>query len=805
MRIRLLPAKERKRRPRMAPRRLARLCDLVGASLLPHLVSNSAAPALLSGDPAAALSPPPSNPPLAPPPSPQEQHGSPRQLAREDERRLLLALSRVNKAIREWDKQEEGEPSVCVSEEETVSCSSKAHSCCLPPEQHLNDGFGCLANVVSILVGFLGFCSDYVRHSAGNILVAISCTLIKFESAWIQFIESVWVAIHTASTCDYNASPSQIDSNIGDITISSTNIMSFIAILNLRCFNINGKVVASLFRVLHAILKFLKHSDDEMKDDFICLSIHHIQKMHWDSVHELDAGKLVSHVKDGRFSFSNDFAKSGILMGSLLQLLCSLLEQSCLEGTDAVDLCVKLVVIIPKLAVFVQEQHEGPKSFHHYAKHKILMVMMRLKPYMQHNCSHIVCWLKLIRQYFPDLLHKPILQHIAKPDNILEGSPFLLNMVGFVKSQDKSTRHLQRQAIYLFLSCSIWLSCDGNDGKLKCSCKRDDCLLGHKVYGCSNHCNCIGLSEISDWFQRCYLDMSFESKSSTDFAFSFLQLYVEEDDMLFSILLELLDAPRISLNLDSMYATELIGAKLFLSIFDPIHLFHLLLLLLHYDHLVLIDYLISKDVGVSCAQYLLRCLRLVSQSWHAFVDDSVYETKIEKLNSKRQRTSKDINCASGSSNKEHRIGSSCDSAVEDLQKKGLFPYNPKPLLRSQATPGASMAAWRYARSSCGVKQMWSYLCAVFFMNKGVLSNKGKQGRDVHYRQPRPTKATRCATTSSISGNNSPSRCCLAYFPSHGGGGAPCGRCLTRAPHWNQVLRPGLPAPLSPGLLLQELA
>ena len=97
-----------------------------------------------------------------------------------------------------------------------------------------------------------------------------------------------------------------------------------------------------------------------------------------------------------------------------------------------------------------------------------------------------------------------------------------------------------------------------------------------------------------------------------------------------------------------------------------------------------------------------RCLRLVSQSWHAFVHDSVYLTKIEKLDCKRQRTSRDINSARASSSKEYKNGSGCDKeaknsqklfldakvclyslkrTVEDLQKKGLFPYNPKPLLR----------------------------------------------------------------------------------------------------------------------------
>ena len=154
--------------------------------------------------------------------------------------------------------------------------------------------------------------------------------------------------------------------------------------------------------------------------------------------------------------------------------------------------------------------------------------MMRLKPYLQQDCSHIVCCLKLLQQYFHGLIHEPISQYIAKLDSCLEGSPFLLNMVGLVENQDKSTGHLQRQAIYLFLSSCICLSYNRNDGTVKCSCKRNDCFLGHKVQGCSDHCSCVGLSEISDWFQRCYLDMSFDSKSSTDFALSFLELYMEE-------------------------------------------------------------------------------------------------------------------------------------------------------------------------------------------------------------------------------------------------------------------------------------
>jgi len=129
----------------------------------------------------------------------------------------------------------------------------------------------------------------------------------------------------------------------------------------------------SLFQVLHAILKFLKHSDSELKDNFICLSVHHIQNMPWVTFHQLHTGELANCIKDSGFGFCNDSTQSGILTGSLLQLLCSLLEQSYLEGTDRQDMYVKLVDIIPKIVASLQEQHDGPESLHQYLKHKFLM------------------------------------------------------------------------------------------------------------------------------------------------------------------------------------------------------------------------------------------------------------------------------------------------------------------------------------------------------------------------------------------------------------------------------------------------
>ncbi|KAG8081350.1 hypothetical protein GUJ93_ZPchr0007g6288 [Zizania palustris] len=135
----------RRRRER---EQLARLCDLVAGSL-PHLEPK--------------------------PPTPQ--------LYREDERRILLTLSRVNKEIRGWKEEEEDDDvERCELDEEIISCSASSgdvHSCCLSANQHFDNGFSCLTNIIYALVALCGFCSGYVKHSAGNTLIVISNSLMK--------------------------------------------------------------------------------------------------------------------------------------------------------------------------------------------------------------------------------------------------------------------------------------------------------------------------------------------------------------------------------------------------------------------------------------------------------------------------------------------------------------------------------------------------------------------------------------------------------------------------------------------------
>ncbi|KAJ9564095.1 hypothetical protein OSB04_000061 [Centaurea solstitialis] len=45
-------------------------------------------------------------------------------------------------------------------------------------------------------------------------------------------------------------------------------------------------------------------------------------------------------------------------------------------------------------------------------------------------------------------------------------------------------------------------------------------------------------------------------------------------------------------------------------------IYHLDIFDLHYYHQVLLDYLISKDIGTSCAEYLLKCLCIVCDKWN---------------------------------------------------------------------------------------------------------------------------------------------------------------------------------------------
>uniref|UniRef100_A0A803KSG6 Uncharacterized protein n=1 Tax=Chenopodium quinoa TaxID=63459 RepID=A0A803KSG6_CHEQI len=197
-----------------------------------------------------------------------------------------------------------------------------------------------------------------------------------------------------------------------------------------------------------------------------------------------------------------------------------------------------------------------------------------------------------------------------------------------------------------------------------------------------------------------------------------LSLGDQEDDMLFEVLLQMFTIPSWAERLFSnegraCHVTEEDILFHVSNLFNPLLLFHVFLAELQYDHQLLLDYLISKDMGGKCAEYLLRqvCLRIVCDSWELFLKYSVREglvyQSICRRGCKKRRASPDdssvgqidtplesglafelnqLECNLGrieSLQFEDAKGCllSLKSALRKLHRRKLFPYNPEVLMR----------------------------------------------------------------------------------------------------------------------------
>lgn len=151
---------------------------------------------------------------------------------------------------------------------------------------------------------------------------------------------------------------------------------------------------------------------------------------------------------------------------------------------------------------------------------------------MQWQSSQLALWLQLLKQHFQDLLYKSVSHSDVECEISLEESPFWSSFSDAVNLQIPCTQHLQRQVIFLFFKLCFMLIHISGENSQQCSCAEEPSLLNYKLPVCSDHCCHIGLLEISEWLQRCghieMFDRVYLLKSSTSFALSFLQLYMEE-------------------------------------------------------------------------------------------------------------------------------------------------------------------------------------------------------------------------------------------------------------------------------------
>ncbi|XP_065874648.1 uncharacterized protein [Euphorbia lathyris] len=636
---------------------------------------------------------------------------------KDKEKDLLIALSQVWREI-QLMKQELD----CDSDEDEDSESDgdkkSSEEAELQHEYH-----NCSTEILATLMILLTVESQFVQHLVGNILVVVSEFVAQAAKEWDSFISSLFICLKLAIS---NVLPCSLATSRDQKGDSSS-----LVVLRARLKNANWSTVGAIVRVLRCTLKYLKQEgDDQLLETFTDCVSSFLLDVPWDVMEEIQ----VDHGSDAKESSSLNscFTETKfVFLGNFIQFLCSLVEQSCpleakVGAQDNHSFPCVIVGFVPRiLRLFLGKQGNCANlSISLYFRHKLLMLMLRLSYHTCLGYSTLISWLQLLHEYYEEFLHKPIIQLDISQDEFLEGSPFLASLSdGGVKRFSSS--HLQRWGILLFLRCCFSLISLTGDIREQCACATPNSCSTFNSISEPTHARKTGFLELCEWLQgHLPSDISMAREMYLEncigFSSSFLQLYMHEDDVLFEVLLQLLSIQSSleQLSKAEKWAFENVNKDILfqaLSMFNPVHLFHLFLAALHYDHQVILDYLISKDTGASCAEYLLRSLRVVCNSWSLFITFSVHE-KLKNPSSCKKRKllldgsnvqaevssvpseqtlspglekhEKDVERSwkhDESTRQMFKEAKNCllslKYSVENLHRKNLFPYNPEALLR----------------------------------------------------------------------------------------------------------------------------
>nr|XP_043638809.1 uncharacterized protein LOC122609927 [Erigeron canadensis] len=588
-------------------------------------------------------------------------------ISKAEEKSLLITLSQVFSQIKLWtsdfdsdsDNADHGEP---------LEDNSTCH---LSPSE-------CILDITNTSMFLLAVESRYVQHLVGNVVVSVSEFVVTSGRCWEEFLKSLCFYFEMVM-CKV------ISSSLGTpVRAKCLDTESLDCKLDLRVLldDAGWNFVGAIVLVLRTILKRLKTEEEEDDDDNDDADDDEIVEVYLKAL-----GSCLQNIPwnlfDGIFIDDNEFS------GYFVQLLCSMVSQSSVPETVAIH---EIVNIFPKILTwcFVKQ---GESCSHtrisQYVRHKILVLMSRLSSLVDLDCIMVVSWLQLINNYFHDLLLESVAQLEADQNDCLKDSPF----------NGTSYRHLQRRAVFLYLKLTFSLIKSKERCKKQCAC------------GDVNSCSKKGFTALYEWIQKqlpANIIVNFElyDGSCKSFTKSFLQLYMHEDDMLFEVLLLLTYIQQIGEDWTSQVVEKDI-VFLLLDIFDTVHLFHLFLSELHYDHQVLLDYLISKYTGASCAEYILRCLRIICDQWRSFLEyphlvevgshSSYKRRKVTNDSCIQQELSSVSVCDQFpiSSKTNYNNEKTCKQpfhdardcllllkkSIESLHQKDLFPYNPQVLLR----------------------------------------------------------------------------------------------------------------------------
>ncbi|ESR39051.1 hypothetical protein CICLE_v10025347mg [Citrus x clementina] len=487
-------------------------------------------------------------------------------LTKEKEKELLASLSQVLRQIQLWTRQLESD-----SDDDELSAQSEDHRY--------------LSNIVAELVFLLTLKNRYVQHLAVKILVAISGFLATSGSNWGFFIRFLCLCMELVATNALSFSSASSTAGLENSHCNSSSLL----VVKPRLKNAGWSTLAEIVRVLRSILKCLNQDfeyDDNLAEVYLDSVYYSLSNMPWDS---LDV------IYNSQNSFSVDAlddASGVVFLGNLIQFFCSMVEQcgsvdDAGRSQDEHPFFGLVTNLVPKLfywCLSMQGQHVIT-CIRQYFRHKLLVLMLRLSLQIHLDCCILVSWLQLLHNYFQELLWQPIASPGSVQDDCLEGSPFLLsNSDGEVYNM--CSRHLKRQAIFLFLRCCFSLINPRGGAKKLCAClTTDSCLNFDPDLDCIGRRR--GLLELYKWLQGnlhldVFVDYEMYIENCVNFSLSFLQLFVHEDDILFKVLLQLLSLPfcvEQKFNKRKWTSQDTKEDILFhvSNVFNPVHLFHLFL------------------------------------------------------------------------------------------------------------------------------------------------------------------------------------------------------------------------------------
>ncbi|XP_078430559.1 uncharacterized protein LOC144702403 isoform X2 [Wolffia australiana] len=487
-----------------------------------------------------------------------------------------------------------------------------------------------------------------------KILVVISSFLQIYENMWEEFSHVLWIELEfMIPSCSQQPPDKYATSNAAHLLESGDNLA---AVLKSAHKKTDWRAPTLLMETLKLIHKSLNFENSDLSEANLRYNISSLLNFPWYFLYsKSDVQTKVPLVAS---SMSNDELHNppshGLFLGATLQLLCSLVEKTDVEAEssplDDSSIYSKVTTLVSDLLdYFFSDCCSFDACLCRYLRHKSLALMIRLSVWTHWRDWALEPCALLIRKHFKDILLNPIMNAGGFSLVSMEGSPFQSSISRQENSGTMYTTHLHRQTLFLFIKCCY--------SSFRC---RDEVSQNREL-------RFSGFSELSTWLQG-HIPLTNNSEghfyltSCTRFSLSFLELFMDEDDLLFDMLLLLLDTPSPALRYRKKYGCHVTEEQWtsdvshLWNVFNPIRLFHLFLHLIHYDHSVLLDYLISKDSGIPCVQYLLRCLRLACDNWEETFSD----------NSPQQAA---------------RCLLSLKTSVESLHRKSLFPYNPAPLLK----------------------------------------------------------------------------------------------------------------------------